>query len=60
MPCTGVSKMHSNRIILFFIETGKITVTVLLQFEAVNNINLYKIHITWISSYFWYTLKIFT
>ena len=29
-----------------------ITVNEILQFEAVNEIYLYKIHITWISSYF--------
>ena len=32
--CTAVSKMHNNRIILFFIETGKCSV----YYAAVNDI----------------------
>ena len=36
----------------FFHWNGLITVNEILQFEAVNVIYLYKIHITWISSYF--------
>ena len=38
--------------IVFFHRNGLITVNEILQFEAVNVIYLYKIHITWISSYF--------
>ena len=43
--CTDGSKMHNNRIILFFIETGKFWV----YFTALNDIYLYKVPITWIS-----------
>ena len=47
-----VSKMHYNRTILFFFETGiKITVNVLLQFEEVNDTCISPI--TWIISYFY-------
>ena len=42
-----VSKMHDNRMMLYFIETGKLGA----NYPAVNHIYLYKLPITWISLY---------
>ena len=45
------SKMHYNKTMLFFIETGKYGV----YYTAVNNIYMYKVPITRISLYFLFT-----
>ena len=52
---TDVSKMHNNRIILFFIETGKL-LCIFIYYAAVNDMYLFKVPITWISLYFLFTM----